>query len=200
MHAQTALIQRLCTATPETPGPLGPVLQQSSPLRPAAVLIPLVFQASRQAWEILLTVKQTHLTHHGGQVCCPGGQFDPKLDTDLAQTALRECEEETGIESRQIELLGEIGHLDTSTGFRVHGFIGLIEQPLAPLRLDPGELSDYFWVPIEVALAPDQYTKRSVELNQTQLDTYHFNYAGYCIWGATARLLYEVALLSASPP
>jgi 8-oxo-dGTP pyrophosphatase MutT (NUDIX family) len=92
-------------------------------LRRAAVLIPLVVQDSQVG--VLFTVRTEDVEHHKGQISFPGGVADPG-DATLIQTALRETDEETGIGSSHIIILGVCGDYSTPSGFNIAPVVGSI--------------------------------------------------------------------------
>ncbi|HIJ62167.1 MAG TPA: CoA pyrophosphatase, partial [Rhodospirillaceae bacterium] len=92
-----------------------------SPLVPAAVLVPLVRHAD--GITILLTQRTGHLANHAGQISFPGGRIEDQ-DADAAAAALRECEEEIGLDRRRVKILGRLDDYVTITGFQVIPLVG----------------------------------------------------------------------------
>ena len=105
---------------------------KNADLLPAAVLIPIVVRAS--GLTVLLTQRTNHLRDHAGQVSFPGGRCEPD-DASPAATALREAEEEVGLDPRQVEILGTLNRYQTGTGFTITPVVGLVMPPL-DLKLD----------------------------------------------------------------
>ncbi|HEV2610591.1 MAG TPA: CoA pyrophosphatase, partial [Noviherbaspirillum sp.] len=93
---------------------------------PAAVLMPIVLRSHGPT--MLLTQRTAHLHDHAGQVSLPGGRVD-KTDSSATSTALRETEEEVGLDRRHIEVLGTLPDYFTGTGFRITPVVALVQPP-----------------------------------------------------------------------
>ena len=106
----------------------------------AAVLIPLLLQPN--GLSVLLTQRTTHLRDHGGQISFPGGSMDPE-DAGPNETALRESEEEIGLERERVEIIGQLPEYLTVSGYSVTPIIGLV-KPQAEYVLDEFEVADIF--------------------------------------------------------
>ena len=132
------------------------------PPRPAAVLLPLLRLGTRQTpkpvadpveaspspWHLLFIRRAEHPhDRHSGEVAFPGGRVDPQ-DPDPVATALREAEEEIGLDPGQVEILGQLPAFHTVSGYRVTPVVGLIPWPLA-LRPDPTEVAEVFTLPLD---------------------------------------------------
>jgi 8-oxo-dGTP pyrophosphatase MutT (NUDIX family) len=161
------------------------------PLKPAAVLVPLVNREDGPT--VLFTQRTDHLDHHPGQVSFPGGHVD-QGDASAEETALRETEEEVGIHRRHIRVIGRIDTYLTSTGFTVTPVVGLIEPPFDMLP-DPDEVAEVFEVPLGFLFDAANHTRVIYHARDEQWDTYDMPYNGYRIWGVTAgmfRNFYEI--------
>ncbi|MDI3515044.1 MAG: hypothetical protein PWP40_2273 [Rhodocyclaceae bacterium] len=103
-------------------------------------------------------------------------------------TALRETEEEIGLHSRHVELLGELPEYFTGTGFRVTPVVGLVHPPFT-LTLDAFEVAEAFEVPLAHFLDPANHEEHSI-MHEGRLRRFHaMPYQGYFIWGATAGII-----------
>jgi len=162
--------------------------KRSDGLRNAAVLIPLV---ERDEWQVLLTKRTDHLNHHAGQVSFPGGRAD-LVDTSPLHTALRETEEEVGIQPELIEVAGVIEPFLTVTDFNVVPIVGFV-QPSFTLDIDVFEVADVFEVPLSILADQSQYQKRDVLWQGEKRAYWELMYNGFQIWGATAAMLYAFA-------
>lgn len=151
----------------------------------AAVLIPIVVRPS--GLTILLTQRTAHLRDHAGQVSFPGGRCEP-ADVSPVATALRESQEEVGIEACQVEILANLPDYFTSTGFRVTPVVGLVTPPLN-LRLDDFEVAEVFEPPLDFLLDPLRYQRHQVERAGMLHPYWAVPWQGYFIWGATAGML-----------
>ena len=101
---------------------------------------------------VLFTMRTPHLSAHAGQISFPGGRIDPGMPMRRA-AALREAEEEVGLEPAQIRLLGRLDTYVTRTGFRVDPLVGLVAPPL-DLKPDPHEVADIFEVSLDFLIDP----------------------------------------------
>ena len=166
---------------------------RSGPLerRPAAVLVGVVERPVGPA--LLLTQRPHHLRDHAGQICFPGGRVEPQ-DASIAAAALREAEEEIGLDPRRVEVLGELQPYDTVTGFRIHPVVGWIEPPI-DLKLDPREVDEVFEVPLQFVLDPGNHRRQSYRRGLLTRGYYVLPYQGRFIWGATAGILVNLSSL-----
>lgn len=156
--------------------------------RPAAVLVPLIARGNDV--RVLLTERTAHLNDHAGQISFPGGRVE-EGDADPRATALRETEEEIGLASAAVDIVGELPEYTTATGYRVTPVIGLIERPFS-LALDAFEVSEAFEVPLEFLMNPANHERRIVTLGEMSRTFYAMPYEAarrYFIWGATAGML-----------
>ncbi|MDA0998693.1 MAG: CoA pyrophosphatase [Proteobacteria bacterium] len=160
-------------------------------LRHAAVLIPLVDRPG--GLTMLLTRRTEHLEHHPGQISFPGGHVDDE-DGSPEDTALREAEEEVGLERNHIRIVGRLDQYITRTGFSVTPIVGLVD-PAYRVRLDPFEVAEVFEVPLSFLLDPGNHRRDYRVHEGTRREFYAMPYGDYYIWGATAgmiRNLYDV--------
>ncbi|WP_374381274.1 CoA pyrophosphatase [Dongia sp.] len=164
-------------------------------LVPAAVLVPLVDRPGGMT--VLLTKRTDHLHDHAGQISFPGGRVDAG-DADAIAAALRETEEETGLDRAHIDTIGQLDIYVTRTGFEVTPVVGLV-RPGFSLNPDSFEVAEVFEVPLAFFLAPDS---RRMESRVWQGHTryfYVYPYGKYYIWGATAGMLNNLAEVLAGP-
>jgi len=158
-------------------------------LRPAAVLV--AFQPGPAGPEVILTRRSSRLRHHPGQIAFPGGKPEPQ-DADLARTALREAHEEVGLDPAAVEILGELTSHDTVTGFTITPVVGRVLRPFDPVS-EAGEVDEVFAVPLVHLADLGRYRiERRRWLGQWR--NYHVvPWGPYYIWGATARILRNLA-------
>ena len=155
--------------------------------RPAAVLVPL-YQADG-VWHALFTRRTETVESHRGQVSFPGGQLEPG-DPSPTEAALRETEEEIGLRSTDVEILGQLSPLHTVTQFLISPVVGLFRWPY-PLRLNQREVANAFGVPLHWLADPAnlEVRERQSLAAGPSLPVYYFKpYRGEVIWGATARI------------
>ncbi|MDP7625387.1 MAG: CoA pyrophosphatase [Rhodospirillales bacterium] len=155
------------------------------PLIPAAVLVPLVVH--EDGLNVMLTKRTDHLNNHGGQISFPGGRVDDS-DRDALHTALRETEEEVGLHSKDIEIIGELDEYIVGTGYLVNPIIGVIEPPFE-LTLHEGEVAEVFEVPLEFLITPENMKRHAREFEGIKRHYFAITWEEYFIWGATAGML-----------
>ena len=152
-------------------------------LKCAAVLIPLLWHENE--WHVLYTRRTDRVESHKGQVSFPGGACD-EGETTPEQTALREAEEEIGIDPADIKVLGRMANLITITYFRVTPVVGVIKWP-AVFKVGEHEVARIFTIPLGWLANPSnrwQFERPGTDLT---LIAYH-PYDGELLWGATARM------------
>jgi 8-oxo-dGTP pyrophosphatase MutT (NUDIX family) len=157
--------------------------------RPAAVLVPVVRREPQAS--VLLTQRTEHLAAHAGQIAFPGGKIDQGESAEEA--ALREAEEEIGLNPKDIEVIGCAPDYLTGSGFHITPVLALV-RPDVPLRLNANEVTDAFEVPLAFLMDPANH-RRSQRLWQGAT-RYFFEmpFEDRYIWGVTAgilRMLYE---------
>lgn len=161
------------------------------PAIPAAVLIGL--RPAEGGPRILLTRRTAHLKDHAGQICFPGGRIEPEDEGPVA-AALREAEEEVGLEPARVEVLGELAPYRTRTGFLIHPVVGWIEPPAA-WRPAPFEVAELLELPLAFALDPANHRREADELEGRRREYWVVPYRDWYIWGATAGILVNMARL-----
>jgi len=169
---------------------LNPGVPLPSILRPAAVLVPLVLR--RDGVKVALTLRQPHLSEHAGQVSFPGGRIDP-TDVTAAAAALREAQEEIGLEAKYVESIGWLDPHVTITGYRVAPLVGFV-APDVVWQPSAGEVAEVFEVPITFFLNPASCRIAEGRLPSEEPRRYYiYNYEHRNIWGATAAMLVNLA-------
>lgn len=169
--------------------PITPELQ-SNTLKSAAVLVPLILRDD--GWQVLLTLRSPEMPTHGGQVSFPGGR-QQESDLNLCHTALRECEEETGILQTQVEVLGKFETYQTVTDFEITPFVGVVEGEVC-LRADPREVTQIFEVPFTYVTELKNFRHESRHWKGQERFFYAIPWRNHYIWGATAGMLRALAL------
>ena len=154
---------------------------------PAAVLIPLYREGGD--WKLLFTRRTESVDTHAGQVSFPGGQIEESDDSVVA-TALREAQEEVGLDPADVEPLGQLNPLLTVSQFLVTPVVGVIPWPY-PLETNPTEVARTFGVPIRWLADPDNLETQEREplIPGRSIQVYYFkDFEGETIWGVTARI------------
>ncbi len=163
----------------------------ASPRLPAAVLIGLVDRMDGPT--VLLTKRTDHLKDHAGQICFPGGRIEPE-DATIEAAALREAEEEIGLDPKKVDLIQRLAPYDTTTGFRIHPVVGWIEPPF-DITPDDFEVAEIFELPLSFILDPANHQRQSHIRNNQRRSYYVLPYQGRFIWGATAGMLVNFSRL-----
>ncbi|PTE23776.1 CoA pyrophosphatase [Cereibacter changlensis JA139] len=164
-------------------------LPEGRKLRAAAVLIP-VWERPGGA-QLILTKRASHLAHHPGQIAFPGGKIDAG-DASPEAAALREAEEEVGLDPARVEILGQLPPHETVTGYTVVPVLALVQGEL-DFRCDPREVEEVFTVPLAHVLTPARYRIERRLWRGEWRRYYTVPWGPYYIWGATARMLRGLA-------
>lgn len=154
-------------------------------LRPAGVLIPIIERPD--ALSVLLTERSADLRHHAGQVSFPGGGMESH-DDDIIATALREAQEEVGIQPHEVDIVGFLNPTPTITGFAVTPVVGFVRQSFS-LSVDPAEVQRAFEVPLDFLMDSRNEEHSVREFQGARIPVVTFHYEGHRIWGATAGML-----------
>jgi len=166
---------------------LNPGLRMENPhaLRPAAVLVGLVER--EEGLTVLLTRRADTLRSHTGQIAFPGGRCD--AGETPWQTALREAQEEVGLDPGFVSLAGLLQGYQTVTGFHVTPVVGFID-PRASLVPSPEEVADVFETPFDFLMNPENHQRQSRETpSGERRHFYAMPWNDRFIWGATAGML-----------
>ena len=163
-------------------------LNLSHKLIPSAVLIPLVERNG--SVYVLLTQRSAHLRHHPSQISFPGGKRD-RGDSSLQATALRETNEELGINPKQVSIFGQLPQHHTITGFNVTPFIGFVDSNYQP-RINKGEVERLFELPLRDVLINSDHFNLGITRDERQHQVYFKPTQGWPIWGITAAILEQL--------
>ncbi len=156
--------------------------------RPAAVL--LLLYPKNDQWHTVFIKRNEYPGHHSGQVSFPGGKRDDN-DKDMAGTAMREANEETGVDESEIRLAGPLSplHIPVS-GFDVHPFVGMLFNT-PNFRPDSTEVQYLIESPIRDLLNPAIRKVTTMVIRGNEARVPFFQVKGETIWGATAMILAE---------
>jgi 8-oxo-dGTP pyrophosphatase MutT (NUDIX family) len=152
----------------------------------AAVLLPL------HGWPeepgLIFTERRADMRRHAGEISFPGGRRDD-ADADLAATALREAQEEIGLDPEQVELCGALPPAATFvTGYRIHPYVGLVPD-LKELDLEPNPAEVETVLAFSLVGLREGYEMRRLVRRGVPIHTPTYEVDGHLIWGATARIL-----------
>ena len=158
-------------------------------LTPAAVLVGLIER--EYGFSVLLTRRADTLRRHTGQIALPGGKLDPE-DADATAAALREAQEEVGLNPAQVEVLGTMPPHRTVTNYAMIPVLALVHGPFTPIP-EPGEVEEVFTVPFAHIANPAHYRIEGRIWRGARRSYYVAPWGPYYIWGATARVLHSLA-------
>jgi 8-oxo-dGTP pyrophosphatase MutT (NUDIX family) len=164
-----------------------PVMQKIAeirPIRPAAVLVPVIDHGEPT---VLLTQRAQHLPNHPGQISFPGGKIE-KSDVDPLEAALRETEEEIGLDRALVEPLGYLDLYMTTQGYRIVPVIARVKPGFA-LTLNTGEVDATFEVPLAFLMDQANVQRHSRDWNGLTRHFYALTFGEHYIWGVTAGIL-----------
>ncbi|HXV04788.1 MAG TPA: CoA pyrophosphatase [Solirubrobacterales bacterium] len=152
----------------------------------AAVLVPLFGWPDEPG--LVFTERRADLSRHAGEISFPGGRRD-EGDADLAATALREAQEEIGLDPAAVELGESLPAVKTFvTGYRIHPFVGRIpDLTELDLRPNPAEVETLLAFSLDVLR--EGYAMRRLVRRGVPIHTPTYEMEGHLIWGATARIL-----------
>ena len=152
----------------------------------AAVLAPLFLAGEPAEAHLVLTRRRADLRRHAGEISFPGGRRDSE-DATLAHTALREAQEEIGLQSADVQLLGELPSVSTfATGYVIHPYVGMIPAGVA-WQLSPREVDAVLELPLAAVRAGR--TRTRMERRGISFETDAYIVGEHLIWGATARII-----------
>jgi 8-oxo-dGTP pyrophosphatase MutT (NUDIX family) len=165
--------------------------RQEAGTQPASVLMAIVDHQAGPT--MLLTQRTAHLNRHSGQVAFPGGRQEED-DPDPITAALREAQEEVGLDPARVEVLGALPVYITGTQYRITPVVALL-QPGHEYDPHPGEVESVFEVPLAFLMNPGNHQRRHFvsEEGERQFISMPWRVPGgereYLIWGATAAIL-----------
>lgn len=177
------LQQSIEAADPSSDGFAEIDITDESRVRCAAVLIPLLWHENE--WHVLYTRRTDKVESHKGQVSFPGGACD-EGETTPEQTALREADEEIGLNPSDVKVLGRLTNLITITYFRVTPVVGVVKWPTV-FRVGEHEVARVFTIPLGWLANPSNRWEFERQGGKRGLIAYH-PYDGELLWGATARM------------
>jgi 8-oxo-dGTP pyrophosphatase MutT (NUDIX family) len=156
-------------------------------LVPAAVLMPIILREPSAT--VLFTQRSAALKHHAGQISFPGGRLEDS-DANPIAAALREAQEEVGLDPAFVSIVGFLPDHIIGSGFRVTPVVAFV-RPGFTLVTDAREVQETFEVPLDFLFDPANFRPRLrqyvPELPPVQLNDIPFNERN--IWGATAGML-----------
>jgi 8-oxo-dGTP pyrophosphatase MutT (NUDIX family) len=161
-----------------------------TPLKPAAVLIALIEENHQLS--VVFTKRAAHLKHHPGQISFPGGKVED-FDKNFIATAIREAEEEIGLNSHEINIIGQLNPYETISGYVVTPVIAFISKQ-QDYVIDKNEVDEIFQVPLQYFLNFDNHYAIKIERHRKPFSIHFMPFDHHNIWGATAVMLKDLAI------
>ena len=159
-----------------------------SGLRRAAVLVPLLEHEGVP--HVLLTRRRADLRLHAGQVSFPGGRVE--AGEQPLQAALREANEEVGLDPERVEVLGQLGEtFVVATGFRLTAWVGIVPYPY-PYAAHPAEVESILYVAVSELTREGVHRAVERETRGLRYEVHYYELPAVTIWGATARVLNQL--------
>ena len=149
----------------------------------AAVLVPIIL---RDNPTVLLTQRHAGLSKHAGQIAFPGGRND--VGETPQQAALREAQEEVGLEPSHVQMLGYLPNYLTVTAYQVTPVVALV-QPAFTLQLQRAEVDEAFEVPLSFLMNLENCKRQAREWQGVARHYYAYQFGHRHIWGATAGMI-----------
>ena len=172
----------LVVATPQVVAQVRALTTQTVP---AAVLVPLVERDA--GLTVLLTQRADTLKDHAGQISFPGGRIEPG-DKDAWHAALREAQEEVGLEPDWVEFAGYLPDHMVATGYCVTPVVGFV-RPDYTVKIAVAEVHEVFEVPLEYIFDVANHKSRRRTLAGITVELHDIPFGARNIWGATAGML-----------
>ena len=165
----------------------------SSPPRDAAVLIAIVRR--RDELSVLYTERSPELRSHSGQIAFPGGKIDPG-DTGPGDAALREANEEVGLDRADARILGYLPAYFTGSNYMITPVVAEV-TPGRDFVPNPDEVKSVFEVPLPRLMLEESFGTFRIRRKEVEHTTWQIDHEGLVIWGITANLtrrFYELVL------
>jgi len=157
-------------------------------LRDAAVLVPVVDRPGEAT--VILTKRNEALRNHSGQVAFPGGRIDP-TDASAEDAAMREADEEIGLQPHEVEIIARMPDYVSGSGYRIAPVIAIV-RPGFELTINHDEVETVFEVPLGFLMDPANHARSSREWNGLEWAFFDMPYGGQRIWGVTAGIIRSI--------
>lgn len=160
-----------------------------SRFRRAAVIVPVIL---RDEPVLLFTRRTEHLPSHAGQICFPGGSYNPS-DESLIRTALRELHEEIGIAPESVTIAGFLDTYETlNSGFQILPVVGFLDDGFR-LDINHDEVAEVFEAPLSFLVDPRNHALKYAERGGVMREFFSIQYGRHEIWGATAAMIVNLS-------
>ena len=168
---------------------ISPKVIEDADLTLAGVMV-LLFQREEE-YTVILNRRTRMVEHHKGEISFPGGRMEAG-DEGLLDTALRETFEEMGISREKIQVLGRIDDMKTKTGYMIRPFVGVIDYPYN-YKLSNEEVEEVLELPVAGLFSPECQRDEIHITGKKQAKAPVYVYEGNVVFGATARILHNLA-------
>jgi 8-oxo-dGTP pyrophosphatase MutT (NUDIX family) len=166
-------------------GEINPVLENHGKNKLASILVVIYGESPI----VVMTEKPKHMKFHAGEISFPGGKLD-SADSNLLETALRETSEEIGLNIKPDQVIGQLEPVITlNSGFTILPFVSVVDE-ITPLSAN-AEVEKIFHIPLESFLKT--MTNDPDPTHNLIQEMYTFEYQGNIVWGASARVLKQIA-------
>lgn len=150
----------------------------------------VVVLIEQQSNSVILTMRNKTMRYHPGEICFPGGRKHQE-DKDLYHTALRELDEELGIEANRVKLIRKMRPELTLTGYQIQPWLASIAQ-LSPFVANTREVESVFLLPFADVCIRKNYRSYEVIRHGKRLISLAYKSEQGLIWGATARIMRQL--------
>jgi len=163
--------------------------------RTSAVLIALYMRSDGEPM-VVLTRRSPQLRAHTHEVAFPGGRHD-EIDADHVETALREAEEEVGLDRSLVRIVGALDWFVTGgSGSLVYPFVGVLEEPPRELVANPDEVEQILHVSLNELLLDEVWREEIWTRDGVTAPITFFELHGDTVWGATANMLRQLLTIA----
>jgi 8-oxo-dGTP pyrophosphatase MutT (NUDIX family) len=163
-----------------------PRLHGDEDFRPAAVLVAIT---DRPDPSMILLHRPDHMRAHPGQIAFPGGRLD--AGETPVQAALREAEEELGIDPAHVRIIGASDLYRSGSGYEITPILAVVPADLV-IKPNPHEVADWFEAPLDFVLNPAHQLQKWLEHEGQPHSFIEIQWQDHCIWGVTAAMIYNL--------
>ncbi|MBO0796552.1 MAG: CoA pyrophosphatase [Ktedonobacteraceae bacterium] len=189
-HTVLAKLRRGLKPLEESAQMIDTVEGQRPQARKAAVLLPFFERGGDLCLAFIR--RASTLRAHSGEIAFPGGSVDPG-DSSLAMTALREAQEEIGLEPQRVEPLGVLEPVFTVvSNYLITPVVAYLPQGLGEMHLQQSEVAELLIIPLRELADPTIAHVEIWQRNGTARTVYFYDCGPYRIWGATGRMLHAL--------
>ena len=175
-------------AKPAPPLWRDPRVEAFTEYKPASVLIAVTDRPEHDEFGpgVLLIHRPDTMRAHPGQIALPGGRRDP--GEDAVQAALREAEEELGLDPEQVRVIGTSDVFHSGSGYEITPVLAVVPGDIA-ITPNPAEVASWFEAPLAHVLNPANHAVRELERNGIRIPFIEILWQGHNIWGVTGAIL-----------